>query len=84
MREANALHLGRIIISPAQRGMGLGRELVSALIARGIELYHPLRFTLNVYRENASALNCYFSLGFMVVEEYPEHKSCKMELNISR
>ncbi len=53
LREPGCVHLARIIVSPAERGKGLGRLLVTELIRAGSELHHPLMFTLNVYKDNA-------------------------------
>ena len=79
LREPGTAHLGRIILSPERRGRGLGRVLVEKLIAKGTELYHPQRFTLNVYRRNLPAVATYQSIGFEVLEEDAEHASWKME-----
>ena len=82
LREPGTAHLGRIMLSPERRGRGLGRVLVEKLIARGIELYHPQRFTLNVYRRNLPAVATYQSIGFEVLEEDAEHASFKMEWTV--
>lgn len=66
--EDGAVHLGRIIVAPAARGKGLGRELCRQLIARAIQATAANTVTLRVYRENAAALHWYASLGFVPVE----------------
>jgi [ribosomal protein S18]-alanine N-acetyltransferase len=65
--EDGAVHLGRIIVSPAARGKGLGRELCQQLIARAVQATGATAVTLRVYRDNAAALHLYSSLGFMPV-----------------
>lgn len=81
-REPGAAHLGRIILSPERRGRGLGRVLVENLVAKGSELYHPQRFTLNVYRDNLPAVATYQAIGFKVIKKDHEHASLKMEMMV--
>lgn len=66
--EPNAVHLGRIIVSPAVRGKGYGRELCRGLIAKAIQSTGASVVTLRVYRDNATAVALYRSLGFDPVE----------------
>lgn len=74
-REAGRLHLGRILISPEQRGQGIGHILCRQLIEFGCS-----EFTLNVYQDNLAALGLYTSLGFQVLAEDHEQRSYKMLL----
>mgnify|MGYP000894758623 CR=1 FL=1 len=82
LREENGVHLGRIILSPALRGQGVGRELMNNLIEKGRELYHPNYFSLYVYSDNLPAVKLYQSMGFVVTESYEEDFSCRMELKV--
>jgi [ribosomal protein S18]-alanine N-acetyltransferase len=66
--RSGAAHLGRIIVSPALRGNGYGRELVAALKARALQVSGASTVSLNVYRDNVVALNLYKSLGFVPIE----------------
>jgi RimJ/RimL family protein N-acetyltransferase len=79
--DLGRVHLGRIILSPAARGQGLGRVLVRALIDAAREHFHPGVITLNVYRENLPAVRLYRSLGFVVVSEDEELGSYGMRLD---
>lgn len=63
-----AVHLGRIIVSPAARGTGLGRSLCQQLIAEAIRTTRAASITLRVYRDNFAALSLYSSLGFVPEE----------------
>jgi len=81
-REENAVHLGRIILSPALRGQGVGRVLMQNLIDKGRELYHPQYFSLYIYNENLPAVRLYRSVGFVVIETYTEDDSSRMELRV--
>ena len=81
-RDPDTVHLGRIIVSPALRGKGLGRTLCRLLIQAGSTLYHPAKFTLNVDKDNAPAYNLYGALGFKVLSEDPEQLSVKMCLQV--
>lgn len=64
----NRYHLGRLVISPEQRGKGMGKSLVLALLESApdhIELEGNVReASLFVMRNNPAAFNCYTSLGF--------------------
>jgi ribosomal protein S18 acetylase RimI-like enzyme len=63
-----AVHLGRIILSPAVRGKGLGRELCQQLATTAVQRTQATTVTLRVYRDNAAAVALYASLGFAPVE----------------
>jgi len=69
IKESGSVHLGRIIVSPTLRGLGLGRRLVKQLIQLVLSKNEVERITLNVYRDNLPAFNLYKSLGFVVVTE---------------
>jgi RimJ/RimL family protein N-acetyltransferase len=61
----------RVLVDPAQRGRGLGEQLVAAVIDRasadGIG-----RLTLNVVATNAGAIRLYEKLGFEHVGPHPD------------
>ena len=58
--------LGRLIVDPARRGEGLGRELVEELLEIAFGDLGLRRVNLRVYRWNTAALLCYLSAGFRV------------------
>lgn len=66
--SAENTHLGRIIVSPDARGLGLGRLLCLRLMASALLRPGSRTFTLRVYRDNARAMQLYASLGFAPVE----------------
>ncbi len=78
--EQGLVHLGRIIVSPAARGKGLGRELCRQLIARAIQATGASAVTLRVYRDNPTALHLYSGLGFIPVELRSTEEVLFMEL----
>lgn len=82
LREPDAVHLGRVIVSPAVRGKGLGRVLCRQLIQKAIAQYHPARITLNVYKYNTPAYQLYKSLGFCELSEDSTQNSCRMCLQL--
>ncbi len=82
IKEPNTVHLGRIIVSPAMRGMGLGRRLLKQLIQLVLSKTETERITLNVYRDNLAAFNLYKSLGFVVVSEDDARNSYGMRLQL--
>ncbi len=62
--EAEA-ELARLIVAPAYRGRGLGRELVTRLTAAALD-HHPAVF-MRVHPDNAPALRCYAAAGYVPV-----------------
>lgn len=58
------LHLARIIVSPAHRGIGLGRQLCHRLLEEA-RSRHATHITLNVFADNQAALVLYRRLGFV-------------------
>lgn len=64
-------HLGRIIVNPHQRGLGLSAPLIKFLIETGCEKLGVKQASLFVYASNTIALKTYHNLGFNA-EPYPE------------
>ena len=58
------MRLGCILLDPAARGRGLGRELISAAVRTGFEITELPTMKLGVYAHNASARRVYEDLGF--------------------
>jgi GNAT superfamily N-acetyltransferase len=56
-------HLARIIVAPEARGRGYGRNICRRLIDRARSM-GARGLTLNVYRDNLTALTLYRDLGF--------------------
>ena len=79
------LHFARIIVDPAKRGSGYGLSLCRELIELAIDRCCH-RITLNVYKNNAAALNLYQRLGFVEMQLSGEHKLsddiCFMEFQL--
>jgi [ribosomal protein S18]-alanine N-acetyltransferase len=64
----DAVHLGRIIVAPLERGKGIGYQLCSQLVTRAVENTKAHHVTLRVYKNNLPAVALYESLGFLPVE----------------
>ncbi len=67
-------HIARVIIDPARRRSGLGRQMLLAVLdqahARGINM-----LTLNVRRHNRAAIALYSGLGFKEIGPRPDDAS---------
>jgi len=64
-REQTYGHLARIIVSPHQRGLGLGRLLCAALMREALRLHPGITgHSLYVFPDNPTAIALYRSLGF--------------------
>jgi len=64
-------HLGRLAVSPARRGRGIGSTLVQELAQRGLAELKTDSCSLFVLPGNERAARLYSRLGF-VVRPYPE------------
>ena len=76
-KENGWLHLARIIVDPAKRGKGYGKLLCVELIQIAIQKGYQ-KISLNVYRNNVSALKLYTNLGFREVVEKSSEENCHM------
>ena len=67
-------HIARVIIAPARRRSGLGRQMLLAVLdqarARGLN-----QLTLNVRRQNRAAIELYSELGFQEIGPRPDDSS---------
>ncbi len=66
--EEDEVELARLIVDPAERGQGIGAELVRALLKPAIAAGHPDIF-LRVRPENAVAIRTYLRTGFVDVSQ---------------
>lgn len=64
-------HLARLVVHPAHRGRGIGRQLLKGLIEIAAREGRYKSVALFVYRHNEVALGCYLSHGFEI-QEYPD------------
>ena len=65
-RDENEVELARILVSPEQRGRGVGRAFVGKLIeAAGV--FGLRNLILRVAPENVAAIRCYEASGFTAV-----------------
>ncbi len=81
-RDERRTHLGRIIVSPAARGLGYGRVLCEQLMRRAIAETGSSVLSLRVYRDNEGALHLYCQLGFMAVENDSNEEVLAMEYQV--
>ncbi len=66
--EEDEVELARLIVDPAERGKGIGAELVQALLKPAIAAGHPDIF-LRVRPDNAVAIKTYLRTGFVDVSQ---------------
>ena len=58
--------IGRVLVAPTRRGVGLGAALMREILRVGFEQLGLHRLQLAVYDFNAPAIACYQSLGFTI------------------
>ena len=78
-RAESSVHLGRIIVSPHERGRGYGKALCNLLIAEALRATNAEMVTLRVYRDNSIAFSIYSNMGFLVVESESNTEVFAME-----
>jgi len=60
--NTGTVHVAQVAVAPAERGRGIGRQLVEASLGAAAVLYG--RVTLLVAGSNAPAVRLYESMGF--------------------
>lgn len=70
-RRAGRCHLGRLVVSPARRGGGLGTALIRGLAGEGVPRLGVDECSLFAAPDNEGALRLYDRLGFRTAV-YPE------------
>lgn len=66
---AGVVSLVRIIVDPARRGRGLGRQLSALLLQEALRIAAGGQVKLRVRRGNVPALAIYSALGFRVLDD---------------
>lgn len=90
--DARHVWIGHVVVSPSLRGSGIGQTFVRALLTYAFETIRAQRVTLVVFPENRSALRCYESVGFTIVQEErhrfgtpgKRHRLLRLTLDASR
>lgn len=72
-------YLGFIVVNPAIRGKGMGRQMVSLAIKYAFEMLNVDKVSLSVYEDNIAAHKCYLSSGLEDEKYMPEAFSYKDE-----
>lgn len=68
-KEIGARHIACLIVNPAVRGKGFGRQFVLELMEQAFAHQDVEYITLNVYPDNLPARHLYYSLGYIEVGE---------------
>ena len=63
-RRNRSLRIGRVLIDPAQRGLGLGAAMMQAAVDLAFERFEMHRVELWVFENNPRAAACYERVGF--------------------
>jgi ribosomal protein S18 acetylase RimI-like enzyme len=82
IKTPGSVHLGRIIVSPHERGHGLGKVLCELLVAEAARRTGAQIVTLRASRDNSAALAVYTNLGFKVVESESTGEIVAMALSL--
>ncbi len=77
--ETNEVLLKFVMVDPAKRGKGLGKEMLGLAVKYAFEISHADLVHLNVFPENAGAKKCYEGAGFVERDTTPEAFTYKDE-----
>lgn len=66
----SCINLARLVVNPTLRGQGVGKRLITMLMAIGPQMFSLRKFSLFVLRDNVPAYECYKSMGFSATD-YP-------------
>ena len=58
------LRLGWVILDPAARGRGYGKEMIRLALEYAFEILKVNDVTIGVFENNPAAMNCYLKAGF--------------------
>ena len=71
--DPGELRIGFVIVDPARRGQGCGKEMLRSALRYAFDICGARKVTLGVFENNLSAYHCYRSVGFReIVPEEPE------------
>ena len=56
--------IGHVIVDPARRGQGVGRQLIAAMVRQATDKYNIERVSLSCFSDNVPALLMYGKMGF--------------------
>ena len=71
---AGELRLGFVVVDPARRGRGLGREMLALGVRYAFAELGANRVSIGVFEDNLPAYRCYKSLGFRETGEREEYE----------
>jgi len=63
-REPDRVWIGHMMVAPSQRGLGLGRKLVQALLEVAERDRDAAEIAISAFEDNVRALRCYRGCGF--------------------
>lgn len=69
---ANTAYMGFIVVDPAARGRGYGKQMVSLALHYAFDLLGVSEVTLGVYGCNTAAQKCYELVGFHKIDRAPQ------------
>lgn len=74
--------IGKVIVSPATRGRGVGRYLIEQMISFAFEKYQVTEVTVSCFNQNVAGLLLCTQLGFhpYAVEERKDRKGVRVAL----
>ena len=62
--DLDVLRIGFVIVDPARRGKGQGKEMLRLALKYAFEVYGAKKVTLGVFENNEAAYHCYKAAGF--------------------
>jgi ribosomal protein S18 acetylase RimI-like enzyme len=74
--------IGNVIVSPAERGRGVGRYLIEQMISLAFSKHQAAEVTVSCFNQNVAGLLLYPQLGFQpyAIEERQDKKGNRVAL----
>ena len=67
--RVSILRMGFVIMDPASRGKGIGKEMMQIALSYAKTIYKAKEVRLAVFKDNDKAFHCYKNAGFYVLPE---------------
>lgn len=72
--DNRTVRFGYVIVNPALRGCGKGKEMLQLAIDYARNVLHAYKITLGVFANNDNARYCYEAVGFRSIEKNVTYK----------
>lgn len=83
-RQEHNIHIGRFLLNPSKRGLGIGTKALGQFCTYLFDEYNINTISLNVYENNKSATKCYEKCDFQVFHKIEENQDTRLFMVLMR